>query len=46
LSAWVELIGRDQLQRDDTEMGLMRAAQHADAKGYKAFAKKMREQGQ
>lgn len=46
MSAWVELIGRDTLQRDDTQMGLMRAAQHADKRGYKEFAKKMREQGQ
>jgi hypothetical protein len=46
LSAWCELIGRDQLNRDDTQMGLMRAAQHADKKAYKEFAKKMREQGQ
>jgi hypothetical protein len=34
------------LQRDDTNMGIMRAAQHADKKGYTAYSKKMREQGQ
>lgn len=46
LSAWVELIGRDDLSRDDTELGLMRAAYHADKKGYREFSKKMRDQGQ
>lgn len=45
LGAWLELIAREEMRRDNVLMGVMRAAQHADKQGYLEFSKKLREHG-
>jgi len=44
LTAWVELINREAMRTNSVKLDILRAAK-SDAKGFKAFSKKLTEMG-